>query len=95
MSKEKNISSRIQHKHDVEINWNKAINFIPKIGEIIVYDIDENYTYERMKIGDGKTTIINLPFITDNLVLITTAEIDAICSATTNVSIVSLDEGVF
>ena len=95
MSKEKNISSRIQHKHDLEINWNKALNFIPKIGEIIVYDIDENYTYERIKIGDGKTTVINLPFITDNLVLITPEEIDAICSATTNVNIVSLDEGVF
>ena len=37
---EKNIKTRIIHKHDTEENWNKATNFIPKQGEIIVYDID-------------------------------------------------------
>lgn len=68
MAIEKQIKSRIIHKHDIEANWNRAETFIPKQGEIIVYDIDENYTYERMKIGDGKTTIINLPFVMDNLV---------------------------
>ena len=72
---EKTLNTRIQQKHDIELNWNKAINFIPKIGEIIVYDIDENYTYERFKIGDGTKTIIELPFagitgleISDNIV---------------------------
>ena len=50
---EKNINSRIQQKHDIESNWLKAINFIPKQGELIVYDIDENHGYERIKIGDG------------------------------------------
>ena len=40
MATEKNISSRIINKHDTEINWNKATNFIPKAGEIIVYDRD-------------------------------------------------------
>lgn len=59
---EQNIKSRIQHKHDTEANWNKAVNFIPLKGEIIVYDTDSNVNYERMKIGDGVTTIINLPF---------------------------------
>lgn len=62
MSVEKNMNTRIQHKHDTEANWNKAINFIPKIGEIIVYDIDENYNYSRFKIGDGVRTINNLEF---------------------------------
>ena len=43
MANEKNINSRIQQKHDIEANWLKAINFVPKAGEIIVYDIDEHY----------------------------------------------------
>lgn len=62
MATEKNISSRIIHKHDIEANWNKANNFIPKAGEIIVYDKDETYDYERFKIGDGETVVVNLPF---------------------------------
>ena len=59
---EKNISSRIIHKHDIEANWNKATNFIPKAGEIIVYDRDETYDYGRFKVGDGVTTVAALPF---------------------------------
>ena len=62
MATEKNISSRIIHKHDIEANWNKATNFIPKAGEIIVYDRDETYDYERFKIGDGETAVAALPF---------------------------------
>lgn len=62
MANEKNINSRIQHKHDTEANWNKATNFIPKQGELIVYDIDENYDYQRIKIGDGVTNVNELPF---------------------------------
>lgn len=34
-------------------------------GEIIVYDIDDNYAYERMKIGDGETNVNALPFISE------------------------------
>ena len=76
---EKNIKSRIVHKHDIELNWNKATNFIPKQGEIIVYDIDSNHSYERIKIGDGATNVINLPFVISTL---TNDEIDAICGST-------------
>ena len=65
MSIEKNINTRIQHKHDIEANWNKALNFIPKIGEIIVYDIDDNCNYSRFKIGDGVRTINDLEFLLD------------------------------
>lgn len=63
---EKNIKSRIIHKHDTAANWSKATTFIPKQGEIIVYDRDDNYDYERLKIGDGDTNVINLPFAGDN-----------------------------
>ena len=62
MASEKNVNSRIQHKHDIEANWLKAINFIPKIGELIIYDPDDNYKYSRFKIGDGIRTINNLEF---------------------------------
>lgn len=57
---------RIQHKHDIEANWIKAINFIPLKAEIIVYDADDTHHYARFKIGDGLHTINELPFtITD------------------------------
>ena len=29
---------------------------------MIVYDIDTNYNYERFKIGDGQTNVVDLPF---------------------------------
>lgn len=61
---EKTMKARVQHKHDTEANWLKATNFIPLASEIVVYDPDENYDYPRIKIGDGKTNINTLPFIT-------------------------------
>lgn len=72
------LNTRIQHKHDTEINWSKATGFIPKQGELIVYDIDDNYNYERIKIGDGVTNVNSLPFANE---IITDAEIDEICGA--------------
>lgn len=65
------LKTRIVHKHDIESNWKRAVNFIPKLGELIVYDIDTNYDYERFKIGDGKTLVSELPFYLED-------EIDAI-----------------
>lgn len=65
---EKKIKTRIQQKHDIEANWIKATTFVPMAGEIIVYDADSTYTYERFKIGDGSTTVSNLPFVTDDKV---------------------------
>ena len=61
------IKTRIIHKHDTEANWNLATNFIPKQGEIIVYDKDSTYNYERFKIGDGLTIVSSLPFANDAL----------------------------
>ena len=72
------INTRIQLKHDIEANWLKAVNFTPMQGEIIIYDIEIDadgnvltlpegritpYTYERMKIGDGKTNVNDLLFV--------------------------------
>lgn len=67
MATEKKITSRIQQKHDIAANWAKATNFIPKKGEIIIYDAEYNASGEetqavRFKIGDGSKTVNNLPF---------------------------------
>jgi hypothetical protein len=48
-------------------DWEKAKNFIPKKNQIIIYDgiKDEAGNYKvppKIKIGDGKTTVSNLPF---------------------------------
>ena len=60
-----NVKSRILHKHDIEAHWKLATNFSPLAGEIIIYDPDENYENARVKVGDGKTNVNNLPFIKD------------------------------
>lgn len=67
MGNEKIMNSRMQQKHDIEANWNKADNFYPKAGEIIVYDPDETHDYPRVKIGDGEHLLKDLPFTTDFL----------------------------
>lgn len=49
---------KITIKQDSTENWSKAKNFIPKEGEILMYD------EAKLKIGDGKTKINDLPFST-------------------------------
>ena len=66
MAQTNSYNARIQLKHDVEANWLKATAFIPKAGELIVYDIDDNHTTQRFKVGDGVTLINNLPFSLSN-----------------------------
>ena len=48
---------RIKHKTATSANWAKATNFVPLNGEIIIYS-DLN----KIKIGDGNTSVVNLPF---------------------------------
>lgn len=68
----KTLNTRIINKHDIESNWKKAENFIPKQGELIIYDnkyIDEMGNEVvvadtvKYKLGDGSTNVIDLPFI--------------------------------
>ena len=59
---EKIFKGRLVQKHDTAENWAKAISFVPKQGEIIIYDIDDSYDYERFKIGDGVTNVNDLKF---------------------------------
>ena len=63
MANEKSIKTRVINKHDIEANWNLAVNFIPHKGEIIIYDADEQNQLPRIKIGDGKTIVTELDFI--------------------------------
>lgn len=75
---EKFLNSRIINKHDSADNWSKATNFVPKQGELIVYDIDDNYNYERIKIGDGVQNVNVLPFVDDALRTELLAQISAV-----------------
>jgi hypothetical protein len=65
------LKARHVQLHDTEANWATKPTFTPFKGEIVVYDIDENYLYERFKIGDGKTALKDLSFCivdADNIV---------------------------
>ena len=60
--------ARIRLKSDTEANWiavNEATagGFIPLDGELIIYSADNDHSYCRLKIGDGSTDVVNLPFI--------------------------------
>ena len=57
------ITARTVNKHAVEENWEKATNFIPKEGEIIIYDADSNHSSPRLKVGNGDNSISDLPFL--------------------------------
>lgn len=88
---QKEFASRIIHKHDIETNWNKATNFIPKQGEIIVYDIDDLHDYERIKIGDGVTVVTELPFYQENVAYINESDNETITDVETPSSGASID----
>jgi hypothetical protein len=61
------MKKQITLKHDIAANWAKAINFIPKLDELILYDgvLSDGIYIElpRLKRGDGKTKLNDLPFI--------------------------------
>ena len=76
------IKTRIQLKNDTEENWNKAINFVPLKGEVIIYSADDAHPFCRLKVGNGITTVSNLPFIYSNtldkeLTIGTTAQLNS------------------
>ena len=57
------INSRVQLKADTETNWITYGSFVPLAGETIIYVADATHPYPRMKVGDGTTSVANLPFI--------------------------------
>lgn len=63
------IKTRIQLKSDTEANWNianiryGASGFVPLEGELIIYSADDTHSFSRLKVGDGSTNVVDLPFI--------------------------------
>ena len=60
------VKTRIQLKHDTEEHWNRAVRFIPLLGEPVIYDAESDgngLAFPRLKVGDGIHTIVELPFI--------------------------------
>lgn len=62
------LKTRIKQKTDTKANWDKAVNFVPLKGEIIVYS-DLN----KIKVGDGAKKVGELPFLADNDTKVTSA----------------------
>lgn len=60
--------ARVSQLHRTEAEWNLLPEFKPFSGEIIVFNPDDQYDYVRIKIGDGKTSLRNLPFIIDSAI---------------------------
>ena len=56
-------NTRIQNKLGTEADWAQAVNFTPLLGELVIYDIDENHSMQRIKIGDGVSNVNALPFV--------------------------------
>jgi len=59
----KTVNTRIQLKNDTEANWDKATNFVPLQGEVIIYSADDTHPFSRLKVGNGETRVSALPFI--------------------------------
>lgn len=47
--------------HGTEAEWNES-SYVPKAGELIIYDTDATYDYYRFKIGDGTANVNALAF---------------------------------
>jgi hypothetical protein len=58
------MKARVSNLYKTETEWNR-LDFTPLPGELIVYAPDEKYTYARAKVGDGTTTLHELPFFTE------------------------------
>lgn len=66
MAEPKHVKTRIINKHATAAVWGDSkLEFTPLQGELIIYDKDDDYTYERFKIGDGTRDVKELPFISD------------------------------
>lgn len=62
MNEKKNIT---MVKRDSTKNWEKATNYIPNVGTIIVMD-NEDKTIQ-LKFGDGKSFLKDLPNLLENV----------------------------
>ena len=59
----KAINAVIVPAHHTEAVWNENYaDYIPENGEFIIYDIDDNYSYIRIKLGNGTDAVGVLDF---------------------------------
>ena len=75
MAGSKTINTRIQLKNDTEANWKKSVltgeggtkasgtSFVPLLGELIIYSADDAHPFSRLKVGNGTTNVVQLPFV--------------------------------
>jgi hypothetical protein len=64
---ERLIKTRIIQKHAEPETWESS-NFIPKNGEVIIYDYENG---RRIKVGDGSTPVSELSFADSQVQFIT------------------------
>ena len=62
------MKARIGQLYKTEAEWEKYKDFIPLAGELIIFSKDENYSYSRLKVGDGKTKLKDLTFFIDSAI---------------------------
>ena len=77
----KNVKGKIIFKHQTEAEWDNSNNgagaqYVPDVGERVLYDPDEQHPYTREKFGDGEHIVKDLPFSTTER---------AVCDANGNV----------
>ena len=63
-----NMKARLSLLHKTEAEWDALPTFTPFSGEVIIFSPDKDHNYARMKIGDGKTLLKELPFFIDSAV---------------------------
>ena len=57
----KRLGGKVQFKHETEANWELS-NYVPDKGEQVLYDPDEQIKHTRIKFGNGKDKVKDLPF---------------------------------
>ena len=63
----KSINGVIIPRHDIEANWKNATDFVPRLGELIVYEADTTNPKVRFKFGDGRSNVNSLPFASSDI----------------------------
>lgn len=57
----KRLRGKAVFKHETEADWLKS-NYVPEDGEMVLYDEDKDHKQKRIKYGNGKDKVKDLPF---------------------------------
>lgn len=64
------VTGRTTQTIDTTENWNRRVTYIPQEGQIIVYSdyaVIDGVNVPNIKIGDGTSYVVDLPFVGDDL----------------------------